>query len=203
MTLLLIIGAAIFTLVAAYHAVTPFLSSRQDQLRFEVLDEDLRRVEELAARKSNLLKSLRDVEFDFETDKISESDYRELKQRYERQAVEVMRDLDEVHGGRGWEKTIDEELGRRLIRIKEKRQTARGSDATSQSATSSAASAAVCPDCSKEMETNARFCSQCGATMVDETDEPASHEPASNEAADKQAPLESHTLPTSGSEVAT
>jgi ribosomal protein L32 len=190
MTLLLIIAAAVFTLVSAYHLVMPFLSSRQDLLRFEVLDEDLRRVEELAAQKSTLLKTLRDVEFDFETGKISESDHRDLKQRYERQAVEVMRALDEIHGGRGWEQAIDAELSRRLEKISQTRQTQQ-----QHAAEASAADVAVCPDCSKEMEADARFCSQCGATIGDDA---TSHEPE-----EKQVPVESHALPSSGSEVAT
>jgi cytochrome c-type biogenesis protein CcmH/NrfG len=196
MTLLIIIASAVFTLVAAYHLVTPFLSSRQDQLRFEVLDEDLRRIEELVARKATLLKTLRDVEFDYETNKISESDYRELKQRYERQAVEVMRDLDEIHGGRGWEETIDAELGRRLLRVKEQQAKKQAERQTERQAERpSPASVVVCPDCSKEMEADARFCSQCGTTIADQGDE--------SDESKNSAPIESHALPRSGSEVAT
>ncbi len=186
MTLLLIIAAAIFTLVAAYHLVLPFLTTHEESLRFEVLDEDLRKVEELAARKSTLLQTLRDIEFDFETDKISEKNYKELKSRYEREAVTVMRELDELHGGRGWEETIDSELERRLDKIQAERELERAEERST--------GMMDCPDCGKEMEADARFCSQCGATLAEDT-------PTTDEK--DQSPMESRTLPSSGSEVAT
>lgn len=166
MTLLLIIAAAIFTLVTTYHLVLPFLSSHEESLRFEVLDEDLRKVEELVARKTTLLQTLRDVEFDYETSKISEDDYRDLKRRYERQAVEVMRELDNLHGGRGWEEAIDAELDRRLAKLQVDRQTDRQAEQPREAAAAQPAELVDCPDCGKEMEANARFCSQCGTTLA-------------------------------------
>lgn len=191
MTLLLIIVAAIFTLVAAYHLVLPFLSTHEESLRFEVLDEDLRRVEELAATKATLLQTLRDVEFDYETDKITEADYKALKKRYERQAVEVMRELDELHGGRGWEETIDKELAQRLEKMAAQREASNRRDRQRKPA---GAALVDCPECGKEMEANARFCSQCGTTLADDN---------SSATEDNQAPMESRALPNSGSEVAT
>lgn len=180
MTLLLTLLAVVFTIAAAYQLIRPFMTSRRDQLRFEVLDEDLRRVEELVARKSTLLQELREIKFDHETGKISEADYEEMKQRFERQAVQVMRELDELHGGRGWEDAIDEELERRLDKVFAQREAG------------AADTAVACHECGKEMEPGARFCSQCGATLeaFDEADESA------------EPDLSTNRLITSGPEVA-
>lgn len=194
MTLLLIIAAAIFTVVAAYHLVLPFLSSHEEKLRFEVLDEDLRRVEELAAKKATLLQTLRDVEFDYETEKITEADYRHLKKRYERQAIQVMRELDELHGGRGWEEAIDKELAQRLERLAAQKEAKRRDARSRNLARAESARLVNCPECGKEMEADARFCSQCGTTLAGDD---------SGESEDNQAPVESRALPNAGSEVAT
>ncbi len=196
MTLLLIIVAVIFTLVAAYNVVTPFLSSERDQLRFELLDEDLRRVEELASQRALLLQELRDITLDRETGKLSQEDYEELKSNYERQAVQVMKELNEIHGGRGWEEAIDDELERRLARFEAER-AQQGAERGSQKAEPEAAFI-ECPECTKRLEPEARFCSRCGTNMTD--DKPATDD----QLADSQtASIESRALSNPGSEVAT
>ncbi len=188
MTLLLIIGAVLFTLFAIVSLLKPFVASRRDQLRYEVLHEDLRRVEALVAHESTLLQSLRELEFDHDLGKLTDEDYKDLKRRYERQAVKVMRELDELHGGRGWETAIDEQLDKR------RQQLARQRQAEEARALSAATPAIVdCPECGKQMDSDARFCSQCGATLPDPS--------ASSQ--DQNAGLESHAIPSSGSEVAT
>jgi ribosomal protein L32 len=168
--------------------VLPFLTTHEQSLRFEVLDEDLRKVEELAARKSALLQTLRDVEFDYETGKITENDYRDLKARYEREAIEVMRELDNLHGGRGWEEAIDAELDQRVAKIRAEREKA--------PAESTSPELIDCPECGHEMQANARFCSQCGTTLADVSTSKANKD-------DQTSPMESRALPNSGSEVAT
>lgn len=192
MTILLIIAAAIFTVVAAYNLIAPFLASREDQLRAEVLEDDLRQVEELVARRANLLQSLRDIEFDHETGKLTDADFEHLQKRYERQAVRVMRELDDLHGGRGWESAIDEQLAERLAQIERRRQAEKAPAGPAAPAVAMIA----CPECGKDMESDARFCSQCGTTLNAADDEPASSD-------DGAAALESHAISNSGSEVAT
>lgn len=195
MTVILTILAVVFTLAAAYHIVTPFLASEDDQLRFEALDEDLRRVEELASRRATLLQELRDISLDYETGKISEDVYTDLKRRYERQAVRVMRELDDLHGGRGWEEAIDEKLVERLDELEREREAAEA-DAdrpdTAQTTVDDEPDFIECDECGKRLEPQARFCSRCGNNLSE----------APDETADEAASISSPTLPASGSEVA-
>jgi len=114
MTLLLIFVSAAFALTAVYLAIAPFLESLEAQARAELIDDELKQVEQLVASRSVLLQSLRDLEFEYETDKISKDDYERFRTSLERQAVGVMRELDRIHGGRGWEEKIDEEIALRL-----------------------------------------------------------------------------------------
>lgn len=166
MTLIMIITAAAFTLLMLYQMVTPFLKTRRDQLHFELLDHDLRRVEELAAQKTTLLKSLREVEFDHDTGKLTDEDYKELKTRYERQALKVMRAIDELHGGRGWEQAIDEQLERRIEVLRLESEVQDKAALTSAILARDAASQRTqCAECGHQLDADARFCSRCGTTV--------------------------------------
>ena len=50
---------------------------------------------DLLSRKEMLLASLKDLEDDRETDKISEHDYMQLKNKLSAQAIEIMKKLDD------------------------------------------------------------------------------------------------------------
>jgi ribosomal protein L40E len=73
-----------------------------------------------APRQSPAVEALRELEFDRQTGKISDSDYEPLKARYTAQALTVMR----------------------------------------------AGTAAVCEKCGPRSESDAQFCSNCGAALI-------------------------------------
>lgn len=207
MTLILVIIAVIFTLFMVYQTVRPFLKSQQERVRFEILDHDLRRVGELAARKAGLLASLREVEFDYSTGKLTDEDYKKAKARYERAALKTMRALDELHGGRGWETAIDTELGQRIAVMRQRDQAAQHTEPAPQPP-KSAPKPIECPDCGKKLEADARFCSKCGTTIQPVSDESTSNENASQKTASKKGrasesdqQANASSLPNSGSKV--
>lgn len=186
MTPILVFIAIIFTAMMIFQMLRPFLRSQQERVRFEILDHDLRRVGELAARKAGLLESLREVEFDYRTGKLNEEDYQAAKSRYERATIKTMRALDEIHGGRGWESAVDDELNKRIAVMQQREQAAAHS-------TPKVSAEIECPDCGKQLEADARFCSNCGTTLQRSA-------PKSG-AADGAEPKNTSTLPKSGSKV--
>ena len=158
MTIVLIVLAVFFTAFMAYKMVSPFLETQEAQLRSELLDEDMRRVEELVALKTMYMGNLRELEFDLETDKIAQEDYVQLKKRYERRTAGIMRELDELHGGRDWRDKIDAELTRRQL----------GADAapsTPVPAPDPISDEVICPGCGAGMTVDAVFCSQCATPL--------------------------------------
>ena len=222
MTILLIVVAVALTLLAVVQLFAPFFRSRRDQLRFEVLDEDLRQVEELVARRAFLLQQLRETQLDYETGKIDEEDYEDLRQSYELEAVEVLRELDDIHGGRGWQDKIDEELARRRDSVDSSRedepaqstQPDTEADKTTPTLDDDQASegAVECPRCGKDMEADARFCSQCGhqfddddagssATSMKSGDKKSETE-TRDEVVESSSHLDGTTVDETGSEVA-
>lgn len=163
------------TVFAIYRIVAPFLEDRRDQLRGELLDEELAEIEQLVAKKSSLLQTLRDIESDFETDKISEEDYQQQTKRYERRAVGVMRQLDELRGGID----MDAEIDRELEQLRSERQTeAPASDEAEPTDT------IACPECDKQLEAEARFCSRCGTAIEQTGDGESDDERADEETSD-------------------
>lgn len=163
MTILFIVAAIAFTLFTALWMLRPFMMSRHGQLNFEMLDEELRQIEALVSRKVALVQALRDIEYDWKTNKISEEDYRRFKKSCERQAVGVMRRLNALHGGeRDWDAVIDRAIEERL----------EGADPETASKPWSDESTAddeslSCNGCQAPIATGDVFCSQCG-TRVDD-----------------------------------
>ena len=226
MTIILIVAAAFFTALMFYKTLGPWLERGNTSNLIE-LDDEMRQLEELVSQKAMLMQSLRELEFDLELDKITTEDYTQLKRRYERQTIGIMRKLDTLHGGRGWESKIEDELNRRLeleqtrveagAKVKKqikaktkptKTKTAEPvkadalepakpaqADALDTKATEPQTALDVqdqakplattqtrnCPECDKLMELNARFCSQCGATLVPPEAVASSPSPSSEE----------------------
>ena len=198
LSLLLIAGAMIFTVAMLARLVQLFLVPRAEGDRLELLGDELREIEELVARRQVIVATLRELAFERECDKLPQEDYDRLKRRYELEAVRIMRRLDEIHGGRGWEAAIDAELDRRMSATAEAappapepagepaepREEPAASPAPPAEATGDGASSSVeapavapatidCPSCDKSMEADARFCSGCGHRLDDLGEAPA------------------------------
>lgn len=181
-SLFLVFIFAAATIFALVKIVAPFLEDRDAQLRFEVLDEELREIEELVARKSVLLQGLKDIEFDYETGKLSEEDYERLREKNERQAVQVMRKLDDLRGDVDLDEAIDSALERRL---QERARTVPADRSAETPDPEQETPATIeCPECGKRLEAEARFCSRCGRPLDDEEQTASDDASAGSDASD-------------------
>jgi len=97
-------------------------------------------------RKGLALTALKEIEFDRETGKLSDTDYAFLKSRYTSAAIEALREEKDIAGGSDLERLVAERV--RVVR-----------------AASSGALATSCPDCGVRPETDAVFCSSCGRRL--------------------------------------
>lgn len=176
-TMMLIVFAVAFTVAMTILMIRPFSASRSEQMTFELLDEEERKIEALVARKVALIQSLRDTEYDWKTNKISEEDYRRFKKSCERQAVGIMRKLDRLHGGeRDWDQVIDQAVSRRLGDHEGPPVDTTSVDANTDGTTNahddepvvspdadSPGDSPQCSSCGHSLAPDDRFCSQCGA----------------------------------------
>lgn len=101
-----------------------------------------------ADRRDAEIETLREVEFEYRTGKLSEEDYRELRDRHAQAAVRARREVD----GEG----PDSEEG----------PGAPGGDAPGDDP-ADRAPRPQCPACGAEARTGARFCSRCGTELED------------------------------------
>jgi hypothetical protein len=171
--LLLVFLFSALTIWALFKVVSPFLEDREDQLRFELLDEELGQIEELVARKSVLLQTLRDIEFDHETGKLDDADYERLRAKHEKRAVDVMRRLQELRGDEDLDEEIDSEIEQRLqSRVDPEPETSEPTDKQPDVAEDAESADSLepiaCPACERELAADASFCSGCGIELLDE-----------------------------------
>ncbi len=63
---------------------------------FEKIDKSGEEYKHLLVRKEEVLLSIKDLEFDLKTDKISEEDYKSLRNRLEIEAASILERLEEL-----------------------------------------------------------------------------------------------------------
>jgi hypothetical protein len=112
----------------------------------------------LDREKQLVLRSIKELEFDFAMGKMSQADFDEMGGRLRRRAVGLMRQLDE---GGGYREQIEREVERRLKEMDGDTAPARiKADATE------AAAMPDCPQCGTTNDVDARFCKSCGTRMT-------------------------------------
>jgi len=99
--------------------------------------------------KARLVLALRELDFDYQTGKLSGEDYKSLRAKYEVRAIQTLKQIESMEGK--WNE-LREEIDRRL-------HEAIGAPATG-----------FCPHCGKQREGGHRFCAHCGAPRETEAD---------------------------------
>ena len=88
----ILLGALLFVLVVAFVLVPLHGERREDE------GEDAR-VAELESRKEAKYREIRDTELDHAAGKLSDQDFRRQDAELRRDAVEILKQLDEAKGG--------------------------------------------------------------------------------------------------------
>lgn len=104
-------------------------------------------------RREAALDALEDLQFEHETGKLSDEDYRRLKGKYARAAVEAR---DRAAGDAAADATAAGSSGESLPS---------GPEAAAGAQPEADGAPAHCPECGSESEADARFCGQCGAEL--------------------------------------
>ena len=94
------------------------------------------------------LTALKEIEFDRETGKLSDEDYRFLKEKYTAQALEALR----AEEGERAADDVEAMIARRVRALR-------------SAAASAPPDALVCPSCGPRPEPDAAFCSTCGSRL--------------------------------------
>lgn len=119
-----------------------------------VLIDDSGPLADLILRKDVLLQSIKELEFDYQTGKLSAEDYQRLDNRLRQQAIVLLRRIDEtMPATTNLEATLEEAIRRR-----------RSATPTPQSVV--AEPILSCPRCNARINKTDKFCRQCGQALA-------------------------------------
>ena len=90
----------IFVVIVLLVVGIPLFGKLQLKKLVEAVDPDIDEYKHLLVRKEETLISIKELEFDFNTEKISELDYQELRKKLEAEATELIKKLDQLEQGR-------------------------------------------------------------------------------------------------------
>lgn len=144
----LIIGAALLTGGVILYILLPVIQGRQASL--ERSEDELTESE---AKKRVSLLALRDVEYDFATGKLDETDYKELKGEISREALAALRDVE-----------AESEL-RRGGPTQPAAEKAGGIEADIEAVREGLRRGTTCRTCGTSNPGGSRFCASCGAHL--------------------------------------
>lgn len=105
------------------------------------------RLEQLLLQKDTLYMAIRDLDFDFRTGKVDQKDYTSLRQQLETDALQILRQLDEVDPLA----VLDSELERQILALRQQ-----------TPATGPAALSVACCGCGTTLQGSENFCPACG-----------------------------------------
>lgn len=112
-------------------------------------------VEQLTLQKETLYTAIRDLDFDYQTGKVDEHDFTELRSRLENEAIDLLRALDEVDPFA----SLDDELERQIAAL---RQTP---SAPAVAALHGLSAPSACTHCGTPLQGDENFCAACGHAL--------------------------------------
>lgn len=173
-----IIGLAMAVVVGAYIAQPLFARARV------VSTPDSPR-EQLLSERNALYGAIRDLDFDFQTGKLVETDYARAREKYMARGIEILKQLDVLaagrrqpdagrkpqeamaddieaavqarRAGRAWPQLVDDEI-EAAVHARRRPQAAKQKPEASLK----------CPRCSYLVDPTDRFCGKCGAALTTE-----------------------------------
>lgn len=145
----MIIAAYILVATAVLIFVFRPLFATRGELERSTRRADRRR--QLLEDRETLYDAIRELDFDYRMGKVEDDDYRTTRARYETQAVELLKAIDQ---GNGRAEAIDDRIEQEVAALRRPR---RGKKE---------AKPAPCPACGSRTPASARFCPRCGAPLT-------------------------------------
>ena len=87
---------AVFILIAAFFAVYTLLPFWEKGFRLKRLDFSGMEKDSLLGKKNAVLEAIRDLEYDYKMQKVTDEDYHQLKEKLTKEAVDLMKKLDRL-----------------------------------------------------------------------------------------------------------
>lgn len=108
----------------------------------------------LLSKKELAYLAIKELDFDYETGKLSQEDYRQLRDRYKGEAITTLKMIDDLQQKK--EKEIEDQIEREILKIREVKMVATTKEEKDK---------LTCNRCGAEYEEGDRFCSSCGVRL--------------------------------------
>lgn len=149
---MVLIAIALMIVIALAIVAYPYFKSAGElDVAFSDVSDPV--LESLVVQRDATYSAIKDLEFDHAMNKLSDSDYKSLRGKYETKAVSILQELDGVVGAfkpaeqSKRARLSDEEIEKRIQQMRGGAKTVR------------------CAKCGTMGATNDRFCAKCGAPM--------------------------------------
>lgn len=167
MILVIIVGALALVGIAVAAIAFPLLREREDPDGVELienLDTVIDPLAELEGQRDAVYQAIRELRFDFEVGKVSETDYNIFDKQLKDQAVEVLKEIDALQLAEA-DPVLDASLEAEIAALRHVNGSGPAKAAPLQPVPAGGSATNFCPQCGTKVRTGDKFCGKCGAAM--------------------------------------
>lgn len=168
MILVIIVGALALIGIAVAAIALPLLREREDPENVQLmgeLDTLADPLVELEARRDAIYKAIRELRFDFEVGKVSETDYNIFDTQLKAQAVAVLKEIDALQVAEA-DPDLDASLEAEIAALRHVNGSGPKIAASRQPVPAGSAAVNFCPQCGTKVRAGDKFCGKCGAAVA-------------------------------------
>ncbi len=108
-------------------------------------------VTSLQQLKNEMLMAIKEIDFEYQMEKMSQSDYESLKSEYQNRALQVLKRIDELENSHSKDEDIEAQIRVCRQQLKEQSRTNGGVH--------------YCPNCGEKAQPHFKFCVNCGQKL--------------------------------------
>lgn len=167
MILVIIVGALALIGIAVAAIAFPLLREREDPDSVEIM-EDLDTVTDplvdLEARRDAVYQAIRELRFDYDVGKVSETDYNIFDTQLKAQAVAVLKEIDALQAAEA-DPELDATLEAEIAALRHVNGSGPKKVAPRQPVPAGGVAVNFCPQCGTKVRAGDKFCGKCGRTL--------------------------------------
>ena len=144
---MLMAACSILVIAAGVYVAVPLFKEPRGNLEMELLAET--ELDRLLTRKAVVYTNLKDLEFEYKMERLSEGDFRRLEAGYKAEAAAILQQIDQLGASKDLDEAIERDVAERKARLfpGSPRETLR------------------CPSCGAEAAVGKKFCADCGRKL--------------------------------------
>lgn len=166
MTIVVFVGALLLLGIAVLAIAWPLIQERRGVVDAELAIELLPAADpllELHAQRDAIYQAIRELRFDHQVGKVSETDFAAFDAQLRGQAARVLQQIDELRQAEA-DPALDASLEAEIASLRQVNGS-RPARPASQPVPAGQAGPNFCPQCGQRLQAGDRFCGKCGAAL--------------------------------------